>query len=131
MGQIKKQIQINILDDKSSRVGMIMSQYFFNWLIFEARSEIQKYCRWFFWFKWILWYVPAFEVNWPLKINFWGSMSTSKLAWKLWNFLFAPPIHDSYLTLINFSDLRSIFSIYLTLLNILLLCVFWWSFMYF
>ena len=45
MGQIKKQIQIVVLDDELSLIGMIWAIIFHNWLLFEVGAEIQKYFR--------------------------------------------------------------------------------------
>ena len=65
MGQIKKQMQMIISDNKQSLLNWHDNEpSFFNWLIFEARAEIQKYFRWFLVQMKI--FKSAFEINWPL-----------------------------------------------------------------
>ena len=44
IGQIKKRMQIIILEDKWSLISMLMRHYFYD-LTHEARAEIQKYFR--------------------------------------------------------------------------------------
>ena len=47
IGQIKKRMQIVILEDKQSLISMIMSTFKIRHIL-EARAEVQKYFRLFF-----------------------------------------------------------------------------------